>query len=85
MKYLQIHLPEQRVAFDLLHQKTVELKADDSLCCTQLMEFFLMNTLAEKYEKKGERFPWQYGNTPKTLITKDPRNYFYLEFLEHFT
>lgn len=43
-----------------------------------------MNILAEDYEKKRERFPWQCRNTPRTLITKDPQDNFYSEFPKHF-
>ena len=82
---LQIHLPDQQSVILRPHHMTADgLAGDDKARMTNLTEHFAANQLARQYEQEGKDPPFRYIKNKKT-ITKDPRQYLYTEFPEHFT
>lgn len=89
---LQIHLPDQqRVLFQPAENVAVaeaakqKLIDNEKLRRTILTEYFEMNRLAKEALNNNQPLPFKTANGRPLEVIKNPRDYLYADFPEHFT
>jgi ATP-dependent DNA helicase PIF1 len=89
---LQIHLPDQqRVLFQPADNQAVaeaakqKLIDNDKLRRTTLTEYFNMNRIAKEALDRNEPLPFKKSNGRPLEVMKNPLDYLYADFPEHFT
>ena len=89
---LQCHLPgQQRILFNAPQDQALHIAAkqqlmdNDKLRRTTLTEYFTMNRLAKDALDQGLPLPFKKPNGRRYAVEKNPLDYLYADFPEHFT